>query len=143
MMWLSVDPGDVHVGTASWQHTRCTGAWEETPNTFIDYAWSLAETKLLNMIVCESFMLYAWQSAEQSGSTFKTPELIGQIKFLGRRFDVPVVMQQASVGKAVYKAERLNSRLSKWRGHGRHAKDAEAHGIAYIAKWERQMGGYE
>jgi hypothetical protein len=98
---------------------------------------------MLSLIVCETFALYAWQAAEQSGSTFKTPELIGQIKLLGRRFDVPVVMQQASVGKAVYKAERLNSRLVKWRGHGRHAKDAEAHGIAYIAKWERQMGGYE
>jgi hypothetical protein len=141
--WLTCDPGDVHVGVASWEHVRCVAAWEDSPNVFVD---RLADDWIpagLDLLVIETFSLYAWQAAEQSGSQFLTPQLIGAAKHLCRRANVSVIQQQASVGKAVYKAERLNSRLVKWRGHGRHAKDAEAHGIAYIAKWERQMGGYE
>ena len=139
--WVSVDPGDVHVGYATWDHERCTGAVELTPADCVDLVWDLAATGTLGLLVVERFTLYPWMAAEQSHSPMLTPQLIGALTHVARRFKVPCEFPQASKLKEVYNTP-LSKRLHAWRGHGKHAKDAEAHGLRLVWQLEAQRAGY-
>jgi hypothetical protein len=139
--WASVDPGDVHVGWATWCHERCTEAVETTPAACVDRVWDLAQLGVLKLLVVERFTLYPWLMAQQSHSEMLTPQLIGALKHVCRRFNVPVEYPQASKLNEVYKTP-LSARLKASRGHGKHAKDAEAHGLRIVNQLDLQRAGY-
>lgn len=139
--WVSVDPGDKHVGYATWDYERCTGADELTPAECVDRVWDLAQTGILGLLVVERFTLYPWMAAEQSHSEMWTSQMIGALSHIARRYSVPLEKPQASKLNGVYKTP-LKARLVQSRGKSKHAKDAEAHGLLIVNQLEMQRTGY-
>lgn len=89
---IAVDPGDVHVGVAFFesatpsddQSWKCVDTQEMTPEEFED---ALAETFLdgdIDVLVVEKFRLYGDKAQQQTGSEFRTSQLIGVTKYLHR-----------------------------------------------------------
>lgn len=92
---IAVDPGDVHVGVAFFDHVRnglgeveaeweCVDTQEFEPDVFTD---ALAETLIdndINTLVFERWRLYGDHSRNQIGSEFPTAQLIGVMKYLVR-----------------------------------------------------------
>lgn len=146
-LWVSIDPGDSHVGFAVWNGPRCVRAVEMDPNGVVLELEAMVKGDLA-LIVCEKFQLYGFAAQQQAGSDFKTPQLIGVIKYIGRRNNVPVVMQMPSFGnaKAMLKVNEIKEKGPRWwtsYGHGGHAKDAEAHGVAWLRRVDRKRAGWE
>lgn len=87
---IAIDPGDQHVGVAFFATDDdglwyCEDAQEWTPDEFED---ALAELILMTptppIVVYERFRLYGDKSAEQTGSEFRTSQMIGVIRFICR-----------------------------------------------------------
>ena len=131
LRWVSIDPGDRHVGWAEWTLGNCIKAEEITPEECDNrlYARCVHEHDL-DHIVYEKFALYAWNERSLSGNEFETSQLIGVIKSHARRGDVPASGQFASQHKAIYRMGWYKELTPKelrempWWGHGGHAKDA-------------------
>ena len=140
--WLSIDPGDKHVGYASWDRDECTAAVEMTPDECIDTVWDLAGFGVIGLLVVERFTLYPWLAAKMSHSELFTPQMIGALAHIARRHKIPFYKPQASKLNDVYTTP-LKDRLHKHLGTpGKHAKDAEAHGLLIVYQVELQREGY-
>lgn len=140
--WLSIDPGDKHVGYASWDGEECTAAVEMTPAQCIDTVWDLAGFGVIGLLVVERFTLYPWLAAQMSHSELYTPQMIGALAHIARRHNIPFEKPQASTLREIYGLDHLASRLVRSIGHGKHARDAEAHGLRYVVQLELQRAGY-
>jgi hypothetical protein len=139
--WMSIDPGDKNVGVATWHHERCTAAVQMTPAECVDTVWDFAQHGVIGLLIVERFTLYPWMAAQQSHSTMLTPQLIGALTHICRRFKVPIEFPQASKLNDVYNTS-LADRLGLWKGHGKDAKAAEAHGLRIVHQMEMQRAGY-
>ncbi len=145
--WLTVDPGEVHVGTVLWQGHEPVRAQEMHPDQFVDYLVTVCASGELELIVYEIFMLYGHKKDMQLGSTFGTAELIGVIKHVARRAGVATVGYQASAHKQLYKLKEYRppvKPLRDWKsyGHGSHTKDAECLGLYHIRTKALKGRGY-
>jgi len=145
--WLSIDPGEVHVGVTFWQVVEPVRCQEFTPETFGD--WLETHISELELIAYEIFMLYpgAEVGRNQMGSTFGTCEVIGVIKHLARRHDVPLFGFQASAHKALYKQAEYKppvKPLRAWKsyGLGSHCKDSECVGEYHLRRIRLKGKGY-
>ncbi len=137
--WVSIDPGNSHVGFARWAGNQCQEAYETTPRDVENALISLCSGPghPIELVVLESFTLYAHLARVQAGKPMLTSELIGAIKLIARLKSVPVLEQTAAVGKRVYSLEPYRSAPQRWwpsYGHGEHAKDAVAHGFSYLLR---------
>jgi len=140
--WISIDPGDKHVGYASWDGEECSAAVEMTPDEVVDVVCDLAGFGVIGLLVVERFTLYPWMAAQMSHSELYTPQLIGALHHIARRHNIPFEKPQASKLPEIYKDPELVARLHRWIGHGKHARDAEAHGLRYVVQLEMQRAGY-
>lgn len=145
--WLTVDPGEVHVGTVLWDGTEPVRAQEMHPDQFVDWFVSACGRRELELVVYEIFMLYGHKKDVQLGSTFGTAELIGVIKHVARRAGIPAVGYQASAHKQLYRLKEFKppvKPLRAWRsyGHGSHTKDAECLGLYHIRTKQLKGRGY-
>lgn len=134
---ISIDPGAVHCGVALWRRLpssvlwQCDWAVEMTPEGCIDYvadALASLDGKPESVII-EGFWLKPGKAAlQQTGSTMETVEVIGAVKHLCRWQGVGFI-KVANGQRAII--QRLNAVGYEWvsRGHGGHAKDAEAVGV--------------
>ena len=128
--WVSIDPGDRHVGFATWQGDDCLHAIELNPDECIKALENFLSAGILETIVYEKFALYGWNEKSMAGNEFLTTQLIGIIKYLANRYDVLCVGQFASEHKRIYKMgwftalSRSEQRQMPWWGNGGHAKDA-------------------
>lgn len=137
--WVSVDPGDVHVGVCYWFGSEPKWAREFRPDEFVDWLVEQIYEDKVELVVYEIFMLYGHKAFQQTGSTFGTAELIGVMRHLCRRAGVPFVGYQASAHKGLYKWEKFKppqKPLRDWvsYGHGSHTKDAECCGFFHLVK---------
>jgi hypothetical protein len=130
------------VGYASWDGEECTAAVEMTPDQAIDTVTDLAGFGVIQLLVCERFTLYPWMAAQMSHSELWTPQMIGALHHIARRHNIPFEKPQASKLKEVYDNPELTARLYRSIGHGKHARDAEAHGLRYVVQQELQRAGY-
>ena len=135
--WISVDPGDVHVGVCYWFGREPQWAKEFDQETFVDWLIPRIASGEIVLVTYEVFMLYHSKAVQQTGSKFFTSELIGVMRHLCRRANVPFHGYQASVHKSLYK--NLDYRppkmpLKAWVsfGNGGHCKDAECVGRWHI-----------
>lgn len=143
--WISVDPGDVHVGVCYWEGNRPLWAKEFRPDEFVDWLIPRLSSGQIVLVAYEIFMLYHSKATQQTGSKFHTAELIGVMRHLTRRKGIPFVGFQASVHKSLYK--NLDFRpprmpLNAWvsYGFGGHCKDAECVGRWFVRI--NEMKGY-
>lgn len=147
-LWISVDPGEVHVGVTYWKDTEPVWAKEFAPDEFVDWLIAAIAEGRVEMIVYEIFLLYpgAEINRNQMGSTFATCELIGVMRHLCRRAGLPFVGYQASHHKAQYKNSQFKPPLKPHRawksyGHGSHTKDAENLGIYHLNHTHNKIFG--
>ncbi len=136
--WVSIDPGDRHVGFATWAGEDCTSATEKTPEECIEFLESYGERMVLEVVVYEKFALYGWNEKSMAGNEFETCQLIGVIKYLCKRYGMHAVGQFASQAKPLYRTSWFRGltptekRRMPWWGQGDHAKDAWAHGMYFV-----------
>lgn len=136
---LAFDPGGVHVGISAW--SLRSGGW--APEWSVERGWLESVDAVLNwldddariadVIAYETFRLRGGATAlAQTGKTFPEVELIGVIRAVTRRLEVPLVGVEPSIRAAAVK--RANALGYKWaaRGHGGHARDAEAVAICAL-----------
>ena len=132
---VSIDPG-LHVGYAVWdlETRRCLLAVEHTPET-LHAALQALDVGDVDHIVYEQFNLRPGKAAlRQVGSVMPAAEAIGIVKAAcwthGLRAETGAAGQGATI-------QRLTAAGYRWvsRGHGGHAKDAEALGVAHM-RWK-------
>jgi hypothetical protein len=141
---VSIDPGEVHCGTAFWLGAKCYDVVEYSPGGLFASMEKWLRHDSVDVIVVEEFRLYPNKANEQSYSSMGTPEVIGVIKYLVARFgkdgSVKLVFQPATIKKptrAMMKAKRIGNRAVT-EGKGGHCSDAVLHGQRYL--WRGTMG---
>ena len=145
--WISVDPGDVHVGVTFWEGKTPVWAKEFNQNEFVDWLVPKLARGEIEVIVYEIFMLYHNKATQQTGSKFHTPELIGVMRHLARRRGIPFVGFQASSHKSLYKSPEYRpprKALRDWvsYGYGGHCKDSECVGLWFVRVNELKGYGF-
>jgi hypothetical protein len=134
---LAIDPGDVHVGWASYVRTDTeeklydageisnseARKWVQGKLKRLDRRWVRCnETEL----IIEKFQLYGGDTlGSQIGKTMDTSELIGALKWIAAESGVNVVEQGASIQKPI--EAQLRGRGIELLNKGRHAKSAQLH----------------
>lgn len=130
LRWVSIDPGDRHVGFAAWQGDTCLYAVELDPDQCVQALINMATEGVLEHVVYEKFALYAWNEKSLAGNEFLTVKLIGKIELICDLKGIPWSGQFASEHKRIYRMGWFKSlspkeqRQMPWWGNGGHAKDA-------------------
>lgn len=130
LRWVSIDPGDRHVGFAAWHEADCMYAIELDPEQCVTALINMATEGVLHHVVYEKFALYAWNEKSMAGNEFLTVKLIGKIELICDIKGIPYCGQFASEHKRIYRMGWFKSltmrekRAMPWYGHGDHAKDA-------------------
>jgi len=129
---IGVDPGSVHVGVSFWYELHglwaCENAVELTPDEYIDDIMGdlMHNENAPDAVVIEGFWLKPGKAAlQQAGSEMGTVELIGLTKGICRYQNVQFIKVANGQDPII---TRLDAAGYEWasRGHGGHAKDAEA-----------------
>ena len=148
--FLAIDPGDVHNGVAYFTclDRRLIRHW--TRDLKRDTLFGLVETAVVDGFVIEEFRLYPELAREQGYSDFPTVEVIGVVKYLARKRDLPCVVQGASIKS---KSRRIGERLDPnkgrirslgtgrgtrrgwdWDAPTQHERDATSHGTWFALR---------
>lgn len=132
---LAVDPGDAHVGFASWQRYRSGGhsflaAHEALPDEALQWVanllrWTGKMPLWRRELVVEEFVLYPDKASALSWQRLLTSEMVGALKWIGREAGVPVVEQGANIQAPT--AAQLSARGIPLIEAGPHAKSAQLH----------------
>lgn len=91
---------------------------------------NLIEESLCDIIVYEEFKLYPWRAKQKHWSTFPTAQVVGVIKYLANKFDLPVLGQGADA-KDHYDDKKLKW-CNLYKGRSPHERDAIRHGLYAI-----------
>lgn len=148
--FLTVDPGDVHVGVAEFTRFRGSGPWfctwaaEFTPDTFLPWLVLGLQQRRWTHVVVESWRLFPKAAPIYIGSDMPTSRLIGAIAALvafvpedDAWFDEAVGLSlqdpQIKVPTRGYLKKRKLRSVAKILGVTLdHASDAELHGYKYL-----------
>lgn len=145
--WVSVDPGDVHVGVTWWHGPVCFKAYETRPEAWVDELIGLISGRGLRLLVYERFLLRGDKMAQQQGSEFLTSQLIGAMRHICRRAGVTCVGVRPREHKALYRQREYKPPVrahQEWAsyGHGGHVKDSECLGEFYVKRIRDKGKGY-
>ena len=91
---------------------------------------------MIDVLICESFVLYPGAAGAQSWQAMETSELIGATKWLAQKHDTEIVMQGASIKiptRAICYARGIT-----WKSDTIHANDAMLHLQHYLLKEEER-----
>lgn len=134
MRVIAVDPGDKHVGVASWSDTGDREARTLSADEAVDHVRRLLEVGDEGevVLVIEEFRLYPGKDKPQAYSQMETSEMIGALKYIARELGVEVVEQGAYIKNPTRR--QLQARGIVQVGDTVHAKDAELHLIHYCLK---------
>lgn len=156
--FLSVDPGDVHVGVA--EFVRVTGgvwfvewAREMTPDEFLLYFFNGVRKHAWHWVVVEEWRLFPEQAPRSVGSDMPTSRLIGGIQALAKHAPtsswpdtgedrLPVYFQSPKIKvptRSWLKRRKMRSVAKIMKVAGDHATDAELHGYHYLIKQDEPV----
>lgn len=146
-LWVSVDPGDRHVGWSEWTGPVCFESYEIDPDTAVDLTVQYAGHGHLGLLVYEAFNLRGPLAMQQQGSEFLTSQLIGALRHVCRRAGVPTVSYRPSDYKGLFKQPEFKPPLRaqrEWRSYGRggHSKDSECLGEGHVRRTLLRGKGY-
>jgi len=82
-----------------------------------------------DVIVFETFQLYAWKAQSLSWNTFLPCEVIGVIKFIAEELDIPCI-GQGPAQRVFFTDDRLKA--CGITSPSKHAKDAIRHGMYFL-----------
>lgn len=158
---IAIDPGDKHVGWATFVDGSCTLGIECEPDQALDALHHAITTGIVTTIVVENWRLYGDKAAKQVGSEMLTSQMIGAVKWqvrqhnatvasiaaarkvdepdwdgsmddLGLRY-VDLVLQPADIKEPTRAVlRRLKIAPTAPKTPGDHCRDAELHGWHYI-----------
>lgn len=156
---LAIDPGDIHQGTVYGQldckfnNDTDVGDWTALRHWTRDLGRYALEDLLwdasVDAFIVEAFVLYPELARAQGYSEFLTSQMIGVVRHVGRRRNIPVYVQGASFKS---RARRIGEKLGfpgqeQWIGSGKdkywgwdfdgpsqHEKDATAHFVWWTFK---------
>lgn len=126
---IAVDPGDVHVGVAFFEaigdpatddNWKCVDTQEMEPDTFED---ALLETFLdgdIDILVYERFLLYEDKASQQTGSEFRTSQMIGVIRYLWRQQEIHAAKHDT--GQMLTCMLKDGTCADPWRTSGKHVE---------------------
>ncbi len=144
MKVLSIDPGAVHVGVAYWSDLHglwgCEAAVEVSPDLAAERIFDVIENRKVDKLIIEGFWLKPGKAAlQQAGSAMETVELIGLARYLCVRHPGVEFVKVANGQNAII--TRLDAAGYEWasKGHGGHAKDAEAVAVRGLGLSVRQI----
>jgi hypothetical protein len=129
--YLAIDPGSKHVGWAVFREGEVIHSGTDTPDQFIGWFEPVIGYAPFGVVVVESFQLKS--DSTDSAARF-TVELIGVIRYLCKRYGVPLVEQSPSIKRPTF--GRMQLQGIECQGKTRHARDAEVHAYAY---WSRHL----
>lgn len=121
---LAIDPGET-CGYAVVHEPGHIYAGSYPMLEFLSWVDNALWAHNLDRIVIEEYRIYPDKALAHSGKTVPTAECIGAVKWIARRYGVPVIEQQASIKQPT--AGMLRHRGYQYHGKNRHAKDAELH----------------
>lgn len=133
MRWVSIDPGQVHVGYAMWENHCLMDAMELKPTELLP----TLQDERPNEVVIEGFSLlspkYNKHAAAQAVDTI---ELIGKVKGLCWYMNVPVITQAPALRHIAFKNpawvrvfHECDAGFSKSNDH---IRSAVGHGLYYL-----------
>lgn len=128
-LWVSIDPGGVHVGMAWWCGEELRHCYETTPLE----SMRKLEQAMPAILVIEEFRLYPSKAKTLTGSTMETAQLIGAMTWWANRNDVAIYMQPAAI-KEPTRSYMRKYQLELVKGKGDHAQDAQVHGIQWLIR---------
>lgn len=143
---IAIDPGDPHVGMASFKRTKsgqwvCHGADESTP--YQGVAHLVKCLPYLSAVVVEEWQLYPDMVKTLTGSKCETARTIGMLQWVVHEYNppgnpdlVPLVFQPAQIQnptKGLLRSVGIKS-TAKRRGAGPHALSAELHGWHFLIR---------
>lgn len=130
--FAAIDPGDVHVGFATFVEYRgeyqCEYAEEITPDELFRRASSTDWLVTATHVVIEEFRVYPHTATALIGSDLPTTRMIGAMEYACHTQGVILLKQPAHIKKATEELLKHKHIGLVSRGHGGHAKDAELHG---------------
>ncbi len=103
LRWVSIDPGDLHVGFAIWIGEDCVDVQELTPDECVNALRNMAENGVLERVMYERFALQPDKAKFLLGNEFLTSQLIGQIKLVCRWYGVQCGGYLPMEHKRIYK----------------------------------------
>lgn len=130
--WVSIDPGDKHVGWCEWMGETIVDLKEMSPDESILAAAQLEDS----LLVIETYALYPHKAQLQQGSLMQTSQLVGALRTLAYFHGCRVRMQPAAWKKPMQGAlkKRGQSLRASDLGLSIHVQDAELHGRIYIER---------
>jgi hypothetical protein len=81
----------------------------------------------------EEYRVYSWMADSHSWAVLHTPQLIGAIRVLARKCQIPLDFKMAQHAKAMWTDDNLK-RVGLYNPGLKHARDAERHLLYYMAK---------
>lgn len=129
MKLVAVDPGDLHVGIATWSSQEGIRSNEVSPEECCQFVDLLDEDWTL---IVEEFRLYPTKASAQSWSPMLTAELIGALKWIARQKRISVVLQPAYI--KVPTLRRCTAKRLEWKVRSVHESDARLHLFYYLLR---------
>lgn len=139
--FVSIDPGDVHVGFVSWDQSLPDHLEEFTPKQCLRIIQRMANTSWLDLVVIEDWRLYPDMAQKMIGSDFPTCQLIGALKYILDGEGVPYHLQPAQIKyptMGILKNARFRL-ISQRTGCSNHVQDAELHGWHFLIRGHEQF----
>lgn len=125
---ISIDPGK-HNGMSIWSYDE-DGNYNMIVSAAIHKTllFEMLEERDLDLIIYEGYRLYADKAQTMIGNEFETPQIIGVIKYIAKKKNIPLVMQMAST-KKFFDDNRLKK--MNMAPPTMHAKDSVRHFLYY------------
>lgn len=139
--FVSIDPGDIHVGFVSWDQSLPDHLEEFSPQKCLKVIQRMAKTNWLDLVVIEDWRLYPEMAQKMIGSDFPSCQLIGALKYILDGADIPYHLQPAQVKyptMGILKNSRFRL-ISKRTGCSQHVQDAELHGWHFLIRGYQQF----
>lgn len=138
---LAIDPGET-CGVAIFDWEGCIQALPMTSEGCCHFVQNMLDhTPSLEEVVVERFRLYASKARQQTGSSFRTVEVIGVIKWLCSLADIPCILVPADIKKATEGNMRGRGIQPVYQGESstirEHSKDAEQLGYYRLFETKR------
>lgn len=133
---LAIDPGET-LGWCAFYDDRPT-AWGQIDWFDIATLQQLVHSNSFDIMVVERYSLYKDKAAAQVNSTLSTVQVVGMLRVLAFQNGIVFETQPANVihsgGKLIPPIEKLVAEHLPPAYKNRHARDAMAHGFAWLRK---------
>jgi len=129
---IAIDPGDRHIGFASWRPRSGVQAKEVDASDFLKLLDGTMRNSKVDVVVVESFIIYPKNANALSWQRLRTSEMIGAIRWISESNGATIVEQAAAI-KTPTRAQCTARRL-EWKHRSGHASDAKLHLYHYLLK---------